>query len=170
MVCSINRVFAPRLKAQHPLAAPHGKTDQTKATDQDQPDFRPHPARKCLRTGNHIIDALTKAIARRGQRFFVLSGEDQGFFGRRRHGAVALLGHHKATIVDIIGGNQRRGNEQAGSGKNAEAHGGGPRVEAPHIRSKVEWVNRRPELVEGRFTHRTVLRQAQHFGSSGKSL
>jgi hypothetical protein len=127
MVCSINRVFAPRFEPQHPLAAPHGKTDQTKATDQDQPDFRPHPARKCLRTGNHIVDAFTKAIARRGQRLFILPGEDQGFFGWRGHGAVALLvGHHKAAIVDIIGGNQRRGNEQASSGKNAEAHGGGP--------------------------------------------
>jgi hypothetical protein len=136
MVCSINSVFTPRLEPQHPLATAQDKADEPEPRDQDDPHFGTHPRGKGARPRDHAIDAAAKAIAARRQRLFILPGEDQSLFRRRWHdavvGGIVGLFDHKTAIVPLFGGKRRCGNEQVGSGKNAEAHHQGPHQPFPY--------------------------------------
>jgi hypothetical protein len=133
-VCSISkRVFAPRLEAQHPLAAPQDKADEAKTRDQDDPHFRPHPRRKGARARDHAVNTFAKAVPARRQRLFVLPGEDQSLFGWWRNDYVVGLFNRKTAIIDVVRSRHGLREQQAGGGKNAEARGQGPH-HRPHIR------------------------------------
>ena len=126
MVCSINRLFTLRLEAQHPLAAPHDKADETKARDQDDPHFGPHPRRKSLGPRNHGVDAFAKAVAARRQRLFVLTSENQRFFGWRGDNGARLIGiglfDRKTAVINVIRSRHRRSEQKTNRGKDAETH------------------------------------------------
>ena len=114
MVCLINNVAA-RLEPQHALAAPDDKSDDAETQDEKNPRFRPHPRRKCFRPRNHTVNAAAKTIPARRQRFFVLPGKDQRFFGWWRDRCVIGLNHRKTAIIDIFGSNRgRRARKQSG--------------------------------------------------------
>ena len=144
-VCSINSVVAARLEPQDPLAAPHDKADDAKPEDQENPYLRPHPRRKRFCSSDNIINTFAKPVTARRQRFFILAGKDQRFFGRRRDDRIITLNRRKTAVIRVLCGQRRRSEQQASSGKSAQTQSQG-RHHTPHIRLCCGPVNARRTL------------------------